>query len=166
MSKFSATGLLTAIITMNASAMNIPVIDMADICNRYFQDDPAAIANYEMLKNGQDGIDPVKTCADFKRSALIDVSQPESTARLFMAQIADVNPNQVRVEVRKESSQSVIATATASGKVCTFSLSPAPEGVTSSWLVGALDCTRNAGSGGIPVIDNNAIEKASHAATE
>lgn len=166
MRKTKISALLALVLaSLNANAVQIPVIDMADICTRYFQGDPAAFANYEALKDAKYGIDPVKTCADFKASGALDEAQPETTARDFMAQIADVSPNQVQVEVQRDSGQLAIATATASGKVCTFSLSPAPAGVHGSWLVAALDCKRSGGDG-IPVIDYSAVEKAAHATNE
>jgi hypothetical protein len=160
----AAAALLT-MASMNAYAVHIPVLDMADICTRYYQGDPAAIANYETLKDGKAGIDPVKSCADFKASGALDAPKPEATARSFMAQIAGVSPDRVRVEVQSESSQSAVATASASGKTCTFSLAPAPAGVKGGWLVSALDCKRS-GGGGIPVTDYNAIDKAKRAASE
>ena len=93
------------------------------------------------------------------------VQTPEATARSFMAQIAHVDPAQVRVVVDRASSLSATATATApDGESCSFAMIPPPAGTGyAAWLVGAMDCKKR-GGGGIPITDYAAIKQAEEAA--
>lgn len=146
--------------SMDAYAVTIPVVNMLELCSGYFQGEPQAVAAFDSLKASGD-IDPVKMCAQIKASGELDKPKPEATARSFMAQIANVDPAQVRVVVDSVSTWSAIATATApDGQTCSFSMIPPPaDAAYGGWLVGAMDCKKR-GSGGISIIDLGATKQA------
>lgn len=146
--------------SMDAYALEIPVVNMLELCSGYFQGEPQAVAAFDSLKASGD-IDPVKMCAQIKASGELDKPKPEATARSFMAQIANVEPAQVRVVVDSVSTWSAIATATApDGQTCSFSMIPPPaDAAYGGWLVGAMDCKKR-GSGGISIIDLGATKQA------
>ncbi|TPG65762.1 hypothetical protein [Pseudomonas arsenicoxydans] len=157
--KKSVLAFLT-VASMDAYAVNIPVVNMLELCTGYFQGEPQAVAAFDRLKANGD-IDPVKMCAQVKASGELDKPKPEATARSFMAEIANVDPAQVRVLVDSVSTWTAIATATApDGKTCSFSMIPPPAGAGyDGWLVGAMDCKKR-GSGGISIIDLGATKQA------
>ena len=151
---------LLTVASMDAYAVTIPVVNMLELCTGYSQGEPQAVAAFDSLKASGD-IDPVKMCAQVKASGELDKPKPEATARSFMAQIANVDPAQVRVVVDSVSTWSATATATApDGNTCSFSMIPPPAGADySGWLVGAMDCKKRGGAG-VPVADYSAIKQA------
>lgn len=157
---------LLTVASMSAHAVQIPVVNMVEICGGYFRGEPKAVAAYDWLK-ADGSLDPAKMCEEVKASGELDKPKtptPEATARSFMAQIANVDPAQVRVVLDSVSSLSATATATApGGKSCTFSMSPPPAGTDYGWLVGDIDCQKR-GGGGIPYIDHSALKQAEEAA--